>query len=74
MGDRFRFDVYGRFTVDVVRAASGWDVYRVGEGKRGLIPDIWIPGSESPHELAQQLDDVFHELASPGREVRYLGE
>ena len=60
-----RFDVYGML-VDAERTASGWRLSVPGtEGKRrpldAAIPDFVT----SAEELAQYLDDLYHEAATP---------
>ncbi len=49
-----KFDIDGRFQVEVRRERDGWTLYRLEQGKRG------------------PLDDVFHEYAGPGPEVRRM--
>jgi hypothetical protein len=67
-----KFDIYGRFQLDILRDGRSWVAYRIADGKR--VPDaaIAIPASLRPDELAGYLDDLYHELASPGRTIRAL--
>lgn len=59
-----RFLVFGR-TVEVQREGALWQAYRVGaDGKRTLAGFV-IPDFVQEHELAQFLEDLFHESASP---------
>ena len=68
-GLEVKFDVYGRFQVDVVREDERWVVYKVADGKRTKL-GIVIPSSFDAAEIGQYLDDVFHEAARPGETVR----
>jgi hypothetical protein len=44
-----RFDVYGRFRIEVRRERDRWAVYRLGEGTRRPDPDLAIdPGAPRP--------------------------
>jgi len=65
-----RFDVYGRYELDVIRDGSKWKVFRRGDGKRVLLDDVVIPAEIDEDEIATYLDDLFHELARPGQIVR----
>jgi hypothetical protein len=67
-----KFDIYGRFRLDILREGNGWIAYRIGGGKRVRDASIAIPASLRPDELTGYLDDLFHELSSPGRTVRAL--
>ena len=66
-----KFDVYGRFQLEVVRENEQWAVYKLGLGKRepaGLV----VPATLAPGEVATYLDDLLHELARPGQSVQLL--
>lgn len=64
-----KFDVYGRFTLEVVRENDQWRVYRLSPGKRVPEPGIVLPANLDRAEIGQALDDLFHELARPGESV-----
>jgi hypothetical protein len=66
-----KFDVYGRFQLEVVREKDRWAVYRLGLGKRAPA-DLAIPSWVAPNEIATYLDDLLHELAGPDQSVRLL--
>ena len=68
-----RFDVYGRFELEVVRAGAGWAVYRLDSGRRRRLADIVIPPDIDADDVRRYLDDLLHELAEPGRIVRRIG-
>ena len=67
-----KFDVYGRFQVEVVRENDEWVVYKLGLGTRVRSRDLTIPSFVSPSEVAGYLDDLLHELSGPGQCVRLL--
>jgi hypothetical protein len=67
-----RFDVYGRFQIEVLREGSSWTVYRRSDGKRVRAADLVIPSEIPAAELEVFLDDMFHELSRPGDEIRLL--
>ena len=64
-----RFDVYGRYQLEVVRENDRWVTYRLGFGKRRKMSDFAIPSSMRPDELAVYLDDILHELGRPGSTI-----
>ena len=69
-----KFDVYGRMKLEVLREGDRWIVYRLIDlGRRVKRPDLIIPPTlASPAEIATYLDDLFHEMAKPGDQVREL--
>ena len=65
-----KFDVYGRFQVEVRREADQWIAYRIALGKRTRINNLAIPGEiQTCEEIARYLDDMYHEAARPGDSV-----
>ena len=72
MTQTLRFDIYGRYRLEVVRENERWVMYRLDHGKRRVISDFAIPGSLRPDELAPYLDDMLHELARPGDNIRRI--
>lgn len=67
-----RFDVYGRYELDIERRDDRWIVYERGEGKRRERPDLAIPPDASEEQLEVYLDDLLHEAGSPGLAVRRI--
>jgi hypothetical protein len=67
--EAMRFDIYGRFQVEVVRDDGRWVAYRVALGKRSKIDDFAIPDHLSAHEISGYLDAFYHELAQYGQRV-----
>jgi hypothetical protein len=59
-----RFDVFGRIVI-VERCGDKWHVFAVdSDGKRSRA-DVVIPPFVEEEELAQYLDDLYHESATP---------
>jgi hypothetical protein len=66
MQQEYRFDVFGR-RMAIARSEGAWVAYLIGaEGKRRRAA-FEIPDFVRADELAQYLDDIFHEDASPQR-------
>lgn len=65
-----RFDVYGRFRLDVTREHDRLVVLEVGDdGKRRLRDDLVLDAELDDADIAQALDDLLHELGKPGARV-----
>ena len=69
-----KYSVYGRFKIEVIRHSDTWQVFRLGQGVKRPEPNVHIHSNASPSELLIALDDVFHELASPGDCIEKIGE
>jgi hypothetical protein len=70
-----KFDVYGRFQIEVRREADRWIAYRISLGTRVRITGIAIPADlQTPEEIARYLDDLYHEAARPGQSVSVINE
>lgn len=67
-----KFNIYGRFQVDVRREHDAWAVYRAEQGKRAPFEDLVIPADVPADELPTYLDDIFHEYAQQGDAVEAL--
>lgn len=67
-----KFDIYGRFQLDVKRENNAWVVYRSESGKRARLNDVVLPEDLTADELAIYLDDLFHEFAGSGESVRIM--
>lgn len=67
------FDIYGRFHIEVRREGGAWAVYRQAPGRRVPCADVIIPAHLSADEISIYLDDIYHELASPGDQVTQIG-
>jgi hypothetical protein len=67
-----RFDIYGRFQLEVRRGNDCWEVYRHDLGKRARVSDVVIPSTLPEDEIATWLDDIYHEFSGPGQRVDRL--
>ena len=67
-----KFDIYGRFQLEVLRENDVWAVYRLGAGTRLPANEVVLPAELKANELAVFLDDLFHELDGNNRGVREL--
>ncbi|MCY1208203.1 hypothetical protein D9M72_198220 [compost metagenome] len=68
-----KFDIYGRFQLDIHREGGAWAAYHSVAGKRVPASDLAIPPEMSADELAEYLDDIYHELAGPGDRISRIG-
>ena len=57
-----KFDVYGRFALEVLPTTRGWEVYRLTDGKHVRADDINIPADMAVGDIAEYLDDLLHEI------------
>jgi hypothetical protein len=69
-----KFNIYGRFQVDVRRENDAWVAYRSELGKRTLLNDVVVSPNLTEHELATYLDDIFHEFAKLGENVDAMSD
>jgi hypothetical protein len=68
MVDEFRFNVFGTL-VAIVGAPGTWQAFYLGpEGKRRPA-DFIVPHDVTSDALAEYLDDLFHEEATPRNNV-----
>ena len=67
-----RFNIYGRFHLEVRRGEGRWMAYRLTSGTRVPADELVIPADLAEHELAVYLDDIFHELAGPGQSIEVI--
>ena len=64
-----KFDVYGRFELEVLSTTRGWEVYRLTDGKHVRVDDIIIPADMAVGDIAEYLDDLLHEISRPGDRI-----
>ncbi|OZI73790.1 DUF7661 family protein [Bordetella genomosp. 2] len=64
-----RFDVYGRYRLEILRTAGGWQVYRETAGKRVPAHDLVLPPDLDAADIPAYLDDLLHELSPPGGRI-----
>lgn len=69
-----KFNIYGRFQVEVRRENESWVVYRVEMGKRARFNDVVVPSAIEADDIAIYLDDIFHECAGIGQCVELMHE
>lgn len=68
-----KFDVYGRFQVEVRWESDHWAAYSVALGKRARVSGLVIPAEiQTAQEIARYLDDLYHEAATPGQSVSVI--
>lgn len=67
-----RFDIYGRFQLEVRRDNDSWEVYRHELGKRAKVVDVVVPSALAAGEIATWLDDIYHEFSAPGQRVERI--
>ena len=65
-----RFDIYGRFQIEVLMTGAGWVAYRNRNGLRTPYRELAFPQGIQESELERFLDDQFHEYALPGKVIR----
>ncbi|MDR6384702.1 DUF7661 family protein [Paraburkholderia caribensis] len=63
MSQRYLFDVFGRI-VSIETRSDGWAAFYIGHDGKRRRADFQIPGFIDGDQLAQYLDDLFHEDAS----------
>ena len=67
-----KFDIYGRFELEVVREQGQWVAYRVARGMRYRDYDVVLPPELGEQDIAEFLDDLFHEFSGPGQSVKQV--
>lgn len=65
-----RFDIFGRYRIDVQRVGERWRVLRIGNGTLADIRDLLIPSDIAADEVEGYLNDLLHEEAIDGRVIR----
>ena len=72
MTGTLQFDIYGRFTLVVYWTGTEWRALRKGHGQSRPERDLVFPIGLEAAEIRTFLDDWYHELATPGSEIRQL--
>ncbi len=67
-----KFDIYGRFFVDVTRESDGWTVYRIDQGRRLRMEDLVLPAEVRAEDIPRWLEDLLHEYAAPDRKIKMI--
>jgi hypothetical protein len=66
VSEEYLFNVFGRI-IAVARNSDAWVALRLGEEGKRRRAEFEIPSFIAAEELAQYLDDLFHEDATPSR-------
>lgn len=66
------FSIYQRFEIEILRHGNEWRAYRRSNGMRQPDNEIIIPPDVAEHEMETYLDDLFHEYAAPGDEIKRI--
>jgi hypothetical protein len=67
-----KFNIYNRFTVEIIRRDESWIAFRIGEGLKVPCDNLMIPSDLEASQLITFLDDIFHELSRPGASIEAL--
>ncbi|HEY5119935.1 MAG TPA: hypothetical protein VII90_10825 [Anaerolineales bacterium] len=67
-----KFDVYGRFIVEVIRHGEDWEVFLLEQGRRLRMDEVAIQSETPMDRIPYYLEDLWHESASPGKAIRRL--
>lgn len=67
-----KFDIYGQSILEVVRENGTWRAFRVGDGRRRLEANLIFPDDMDSEEVMSYIDDMYHELARPGENIRRI--
>jgi hypothetical protein len=70
-----KFDVYGRFQIEVRREDDHRVAYHIALGKRTRVTNLVIPQEiQTSAEIARYLDDLYHEAARPGQSISVVAD
>ena len=70
-----KFDVYGRFQLEVRWEIDHWSAYSLAPGKRVRVSSLVIPTDiQTAEEIARYLDDLYPEAATPGKKVSEIAD
>jgi len=64
-----RFDIYGRFQLEIRREQNQWAIYRPGVGTLLADHKIVIPADLPESGITLFLNDMFHEVADGSRDI-----
>ena len=67
-----RFDIYGRFLLDIERTPEGYLVCVVGDEGKRRPSEIVVPPDLPEGEIERYLDDLLHELGGAGKSIRRI--
>lgn len=66
------FSIYDRFKLEVIRKDGRWMAFRIGERLKRSEDNLVFPPDLTEDGLVTYLDDIYHELASPGKCITKL--
>ena len=66
-----RFSIYDRYELEIIRRDDRWQVRRI-DGTKQRPADIVVPPDLPADAIAVYLDDLLHEAARPGEQIRKL--
>jgi hypothetical protein len=67
-----KINIYDRFVLEIIRREKRWIAFRIGEGVKVLEGNLIIPQELEESELITFIEDIFHELAQPGKSIEKL--
>ena len=67
-----KFNIYDRFIVEIIRKKNRWIAFRIGEGVKVPERSLIVPQNLEESELITFVEDMFHELAQPGKIIQVL--
>jgi hypothetical protein len=67
-----KFNIYDRFVVEIIRKGKRWLAFRIGEGVKVPESNLIVPQDLEESELITFVEDIFHELAQPGKSIEIL--
>lgn len=67
-----RFNIYGRFIIEIVKQDGRWTAFHMGEGTRRKVTDLVILNHIKETELMEYLDDFYHEYATINSRITVL--
>lgn len=67
-----KFNIYNRFVLEIIRKEKRWIAFRIGEGVKVPESNLIIPQDLEESELITFVEDIFHELAQPGKSIEIL--
>ncbi len=71
---KFLYDIYGRMQMEVLCHGQERIAYRIVGGRRSKETDFVIPEGLDKEQTRTYLDDMFHEMARLGEEVKLISD
>ena len=67
-----KFNIYDRFVLEIIRKEKRWIAFRIGEGVKMPESNLIVPQDLEESDLIIFVEDIFHELAQPGKSIEIL--